>query len=556
MDHAIRHRLMSRHPRVLAAPYHAGRFDSSLALVRGDVVEKYAALPVGMLRQRYHYVSADTTASLEEVTESLNRVTHLKRNLAPGNMPHPEFDTQPLPVTGLNRRKSVIFRFDAQKLGPAASRAALSISSDATPFRMLYGVDNLEKHGGWCSTLMRHQNIVTIVRPPLQPWKRFLRRRRRRHSGEKRKGSKAAKAVPVEESIKAGLARVRRHGFLNYYPVPHDRREIAPALLVGSALAGAYKVAVENYLLRTCTHGQVSKQAYLLYKHGSRDEADYSTVLERGNGIDFPRLRRLYSAILNKETSWRQVYHMVPNADKLQPMLSIREHIFNYMTSIRLAVYGLNVVEGDLVRDVGGAVRYVAAEDVSRFSIYDVVLPVVTLPYSHKVVMFPQHLVSEGLVEEVLSDFGVSLSEMNANQELYQDWCALFPDSMHLEQYRHIIVRPAKLHWKFIPTEDVPVRPGAEETHNFMATLGNLGDTPLQAPLTSPGNRVAVTADLPTTSNMASLMREVFMAPTLGGIPKTWQMATFRPGSMIHPDESDDLSPEEMQRIAVSASGL
>ena len=358
---------------------------------------------------RYQYALAVGESSVLSLVKILNKaVSTASQRWGEENAlsERPTFEIQPTAVTGLNQRKGVLFRLDTELFGGFGAR----------------NVAGIEGKDKWCVThandsrigweglhCMRHQNILELIRPALRPWKRRLRQ----------KTKKARKMNRKRDLVKA-LSRIKSQGFVNYYSVPHHRAEFPAAMTAGCALGGDYRAAVEAYLMRSSTAGHVSKGCYHAYRGGNTDIADYHALLmaSPNSNLYFPRTYSIYEQLLQPDASrenYRTAYRFIPKEIRALPLLAIREHIFNYMASARIALYGTLAVAGDLVVLPDGAgVRHITPEEAAEgvFSAYDVVLPVVTLPYADGSVVFPEHEVGEGLVEEVMSDFGVSLSEV------------------------------------------------------------------------------------------------------------------------------------------------
>ncbi|GAX19974.1 hypothetical protein FisN_1Lh551 [Fistulifera solaris] len=88
-----------------------------------------------------------------------------------------------------------------------------------------------------------------------------------------------------------------------------------------------------------------------------------------------------------------------------------QSYLWNIAATERLRVYGLNVVQGDLVNE-GGHIKLVDDKDVENFSIYQVVLPLVGTT-----TVFPQNAV-RSTYEEILMKDGISFSNTAPSESL------------------------------------------------------------------------------------------------------------------------------------------
>jgi TruD family tRNA pseudouridine synthase len=88
-----------------------------------------------------------------------------------------------------------------------------------------------------------------------------------------------------------------------------------------------------------------------------------------------------------------------------------QSYLWNIAATERLRVYGMNVVQGDLV-DEGGHIKVVDEKDTNKFSIYQVVLPLVGTS-----TLFPQNAV-RFKYEKILTGDGISFSKTAPSESL------------------------------------------------------------------------------------------------------------------------------------------
>ena len=458
-DHNMRHRVLAKHQRVLASPYGGGAYDTSYPVLQLDSGRKarvqLSELPTQAPRVRDEsgmiYVAAESTGLLYQARQTLNFLTnpgadtyHGKQDIIRGSRPEdlPLFEVQPLPESGMNRRWGTVFRVDPAHLNPGTRAALNSVASSmddralwrrlALPARQDKSQDSDRSWGMVVG--MRHQNILDVhrlpvkaQRPPLPPMSRQRRARLRRCKDERLQGRLGRRrrrrcrvhlgSLPLEKQMSTMLERVRRFGFFNYYCLPRERPAMIPAHLAAAALAGFYRDAVEKYLLFVCVR---RPKLWARFQSGDYNYHAFDDGLQ-----SHPRRHsslKMFALIHKKrcsdkeqypgEFSWRSIYREIPPYDRRGANGMLREHIFNYMLSMRVSLYGTDVVAGDVVFSPGGRVTHVTEETAAQYTIYDVVLPVFTLPFDAADYVVPSHKVGLAMVEEVLSDFGVSMSQV------------------------------------------------------------------------------------------------------------------------------------------------
>jgi TruD family tRNA pseudouridine synthase len=111
-----------------------------------------------------------------------------------------------------------------------------------------------------------------------------------------------------------------------------------------------------------------------------------------------------------------------------------QSYVWNIAATERLRVYGMNVVQGDLVDD-GGHVKVVDDKDVNNFSIYQVVLPLVGTT-----TVYPQNAVRSKF-EEILTKDGISFSETAPSESLPKGG------------YRHVLAKCNDLEFEIKETD-------------------------------------------------------------------------------------------------------
>eukprot|EP01065_Artemidia_motanka_P038030 TRINITY_DN46917_c0_g1_i1.p1 TRINITY_DN46917_c0_g1~~TRINITY_DN46917_c0_g1_i1.p1 ORF type:complete len:579 (+),score=124.55 TRINITY_DN46917_c0_g1_i1:68-1804(+) len=319
---------------------------------------------------------------------------------------------------------------------------------------------------------------------------------------------------PVTGSTAAALRRLKRCGFLNYHP-PASFRGQVPGLVVGAAiLQGDWRTAVELMLLDRATVSATAKKVWKMWRDGVvgwHGEAEYSFATESvrvpvgGSARDD---WRMYSQVWGPEErrNYRRAFEFAHVGQKYGAADAVRRYLWNYVASLRIAAYGARCVEGDVVLSDDGPVLVESAEEAARYSIYDVVLPDVPLPWSSTDdVLFPRNDINYDLWLVVLADFGITPTNFERDRTLQATGRALRGVS-----YRRLVVVPRRLEWRLTRGSPDEVWDGQPRQQ------GAAPDTRL---------KLEVVADLPMDSSIQSLFREVCMvAPRRNPIPRLWQL--------------------------------
>ncbi|XP_052029015.1 pseudouridylate synthase 7 homolog isoform X1 [Apodemus sylvaticus] len=128
---------------------------------------------------------------------------------------------------------------------------------------------------------------------------------------------------------------------------------------------------------------------------------------------------------------------LIPRNNRLMYIHSYQSYVWNNMVSRRIEEYGLRPVPGDLVLK-GATATYIEEDDVSNYSIHDVVMP---LPGFD--VIYPKHKISEAYREMLAAD-NLDIDNMRHTIRDYSLSGA----------YRKIIIRPQSVSWEVVAYDD------------------------------------------------------------------------------------------------------
>ncbi|KAJ9463541.1 hypothetical protein DIPPA_26885 [Diplonema papillatum] len=512
-DYSIRHRLHSKRPRALAVPFDQGRWDTSFALIQDQTVCSRPSTLVAA-DGNWCYVSIESKLPLPFVENILQRTLGMSGQQQPSKaLKARAVSFQP--HSGLNDRWALLAR--VQDTTRTTGGALLQASTQNIVAKVVAAGPN-----GWPGTTVRHQCAFRLLRAPLL-------------------GSFA--------SVERALERVKSCGFLNFYALPCKRvrqHTVPPHFPVSRYLSGDVRGALDLALSSMACASRHTGAVFRMWKNNTLTDEQLSRHLGTTAGRQW-RSKQWYTYRAYLRGGLDGCWKALDAALKRDGYLILRNMIWNYMASMRLSLYGFRPTVGDLVQDCHGNVKHVSEDTLHSYTIYDVVIPVVTLPFSNSDTMFPKHTVGANMVEEVLSDFGISLSEIQADGRLFNEWKHLFSaedGTYQLETFRRLVVRPNNLSWTL--TGDSPL--------DHM-DLGSYAKDKLPISASTRADRLVITADLPSTSCMSCLTREVLISPLAGQVPPTWRAFSLRPGAMItadaDPAEPDvsTLSDEELREL-------
>eukprot|EP01059_Diplonema_ambulator_P006912 TRINITY_DN16486_c0_g1_i1.p1 TRINITY_DN16486_c0_g1~~TRINITY_DN16486_c0_g1_i1.p1 ORF type:complete len:558 (+),score=149.26 TRINITY_DN16486_c0_g1_i1:33-1676(+) len=497
-DHGIRHRLHGRSPRALGWPLLQGSWDSSFPVVHGKPLpEITASLPCERSAKGWTFVAMESKSSYQSMMQyKVHRaISGASRSLViqrHGN---------------LAQTWGVVLMLPDNTTHRFVARGLLTLNSEETKVNILQASN---KYLMWPTSVTQHTAFFELLRKPLYG------------------------------SVQKLADKVARTGFVNYYALPNTRRQIAPSLIGAAILQKDWKAATTFLLSRMAMQTGFKRKAHALWTQGAGEDVLRSFFCKQDSETAASTMFYVYQPISGPENErdYALAFNNVPNFHKYESLLFVQQNIWNYMTSMRLSIYGTSVVPGDLVMDAAGAVYHVTEDNKAGFSIYDVVMPVYQFPCRE--MKYPTHACSASLVEEVLSDFGVSMSELVADKELNQMLNKIMRNEREqpLQEYRHIIVKPAQLSCVVTDKPLPHIEAGSFDIPNLVHP-----DHTKQY--------VVLKAQIPSTSDMESLTREILMTGPPRPTPVTWRMSPLRMGSVIHPDDEKlEEELEAMERLA------
>ena len=219
--------------------------------------------------------------------------------------------------------------------------------------------------------------------------------------------------MPYKGKLLTLFNNLKKYGFINYYGIEQQHYNNVPAILPAAAmLARDFKRCSELYALNGALAGRRPRDIHAAWKRGrlEMDNDAFRKLCTSGSNDGRPHYF-FYSLMstIGEKPNWKHCASDRPPEVCAQGLRMFQEMIYNYMTSVRIAS-GLRVIVGDLVRQEGtDLVEYVTTENINSYSVYDVVLPVLTFPYIREKVKFPKHDINESFVSELLSDYGIHL---------------------------------------------------------------------------------------------------------------------------------------------------
>eukprot|EP01062_Namystynia_karyoxenos_P051467 TRINITY_DN40454_c0_g1_i1.p1 TRINITY_DN40454_c0_g1~~TRINITY_DN40454_c0_g1_i1.p1 ORF type:complete len:581 (+),score=131.19 TRINITY_DN40454_c0_g1_i1:74-1816(+) len=524
----IRHRLLSRAPRVLAREWGGGALRSAQALFRGKSVALHPPLTRPADWSKYDPTRTPYAYFVYEAGQITN--LHARAALLEALTAHrtSERSREPVPE---ERRINVGFLPEVDELHGKGRRAALlrvlnagnnelasirNWSTTAGGRRALIRPFALSASPEWPVKTVRHSAVVVVVRRP------------------------------ITGTVSAALRAVKRHGFVNYFPpLPVAMREQVPPVVQGAAaLQLDWRRAVDFALICRAARSARCHRALraLRDRNGLEWKGGGELFFTNAKGMlttvgRLARDRVLFAKLwhppeaVDFEAAWST---SVPFLSRYHSIQAVRRFLWNYCASLRLAAHGVKCVVGDLVDDGGGLRVVETPEEAAAASPYDVVLPDCPLPWHDGEVEFPLHRIDEEQWHAVLGDLGVSAERIARNKSLERmrkDCCWDGP------VYRKLLCRPRNMSWRTTRGPAVDLAPGhssaapAGEVSEVAADGGGEGDL-----------KVAVTADLPLHSSFDALLREAFMLdPGLEPVPAMWRLFPGgRPGTG---PEGTDLEP-------------
>nr|XP_023019987.1 pseudouridylate synthase 7 homolog isoform X1 [Leptinotarsa decemlineata] len=281
----------------------------------------------------------------------------------------------------------------------------------------------------------------------------------------------------TDENIAHSLNALKENGFINYFGLQRfgNDKEV-PTFQVGiKLLQGKWKEAVQLILKPKASDDPGSPQADIVMakkiytETGDAKKAYEVAERNKASAVEFKLLEGLSK---NNENDYVNALEKIPRSMRLLYLHSFQSFIWNKMVSMRLKLYGMKPVEGDLVfvtdlqEESSGEsvlaaakdedseveanegvkckteVKVLTATDISNYTVYDVVLP---LPGYD--VVYPENL--KQYYKEALEEHELTLEMTKQKVRSYN----LSGD------YRKILGRAKDLSWKIMkyddPTEDL-----------------------------------------------------------------------------------------------------
>jgi tRNA pseudouridine13 synthase len=277
-----------------------------------------------------------------------------------------------------------------------------------------------------------------------------------------------------EEEILGACEAMQRSGFINYFGLQRFGKGGTKSHEFGKAiLKSDWESCVT--MLFTPRDGDRPNIAASKQHFAVQNYADALRVMPEQMYAEKCVLQRL----VNKPTDFMSAYAAIPKNARLICAHAYQSYLWNKATSRRLQLFGMNVVEGDLVLrhaacgagvtapeqnvasdDSGKAhVQFVTAEDVAaqRYAIGDVVLPI---PGYESI--YPSNAIG-AYYDELLAADGLSRSSYDACHVTYREKGV----------YRRLIQAPKEFEWKAISYDDPDAELAETELSRFREMKGN-----------------------------------------------------------------------------------
>jgi len=244
--------------------------------------------------------------------------------------------------------------------------------------------------------------------------------------------------VPCDKAhLQGRVNAIERNGFVNFFgsqrvgvPGSFDEVGVRPFDIGRAMLKGDFDRAIDLLMIgRRVTHAngihesEEIRNARRVWSESRRDVTKTLSAMPKGNIMS--RERCVLQGLKRYRNS-RDAFKTIPFSVRLFWINAYQSLVWNSMATRRLEEFGARVVLGDQVRRDDGTVTIVAPDDISRFTIESIVLP---LPGYN--VEYPQNL--KQMYEEFLS---------NDTVEFKKD---APPEETAKGAYRKLVVRPTNV---------------------------------------------------------------------------------------------------------------
>ncbi|XP_006882679.1 PREDICTED: pseudouridylate synthase 7 homolog [Elephantulus edwardii] len=239
----------------------------------------------------------------------------------------------------------------------------------------------------------------------------------------------------TDEQVQQAMHSLKEIGFINYYGMQRFGTTAVPTYQVGRAILQNSWAEVMDLILKPRSGAE---KGYLVKCREewakTKDPAAALKKLPVKRCVEGQLLRGLSKYGMKNIVS---AFGIIPRNNRLMYIHSYQSYVWNNMVSKRIEEYGLKPVPGDLVLK-GATATYIEEDDVSNYSIHDVVMP---LPGFD--VIYPKHKISEAYREMLTAD---SLDIDNMRHKIR--------DYSLSGAYRKIIIRPQNVSWEVVAYDD------------------------------------------------------------------------------------------------------
>uniref|UniRef100_A0A8D0DRY6 Pseudouridylate synthase 7 homolog n=1 Tax=Salvator merianae TaxID=96440 RepID=A0A8D0DRY6_SALMN len=239
----------------------------------------------------------------------------------------------------------------------------------------------------------------------------------------------------TDEQVQQAMQSLREIGFINYYGMQRFGTTAVPTYQVGRAILQNNWNEVMDLILKPRPGAE---KGYLVKCREewakTKDPAAALRKLPVKRCVEGQLLRGLSKYGLKNIVS---AFGIIPRNNRLMYIHSYQSYVWNNMVSKRIEDYGLRAVPGDIVLK-GGTAVYIGEEEVSSYTIHDVVMP---LPGFD--VIYPKHKIGEAY-KEILAADNLDINNMKHKIRDYSLSGA----------YRKIIIRPQNVNWEVVAYDD------------------------------------------------------------------------------------------------------
>lgn len=300
----------------------------------------------------------------------------------------------------------------------------------------------------------------------------------------------------TDDQINDSFQLIKEKGFVNYYGMQRFGTSSTGTQQVGiHVLRGEYETACNLILSEHSGAWRETKEAKLHWIK-SRDASKTLDMMPNKCVAEVAILKHIVKPEQGKD--WTGAFNSIPRNLRLMYMHAYQSLTWNNAVTQRLQRFGLSAIAGDLVlidspdaeniseKPVARA-KTISAEEVSQYSMYDVVLP---LPGCD--VLYPENEI-EKYYSEFMAKEGLDPFKMVRNTK----------ETSLMGSYRKIMSRPIDLEWQILKYTD------EQKAEQLVATnLDEIHGKTVVLPTDGPNTAVRLEFQLESAAYATMLLRE------------------------------------------------